>query len=763
MEFKNTDGVFGDYLEVCKPETLNANRHWLHYSHRCSKFVIFDCLAARRYCSPTSPRRDLPRRSFSRRPHASTAGPATGRHKGDQVFGVARVLSTMTGGGFAWWVLLWGGASAAATGGGDAAATFHAGLQQQSFLTILTSIEERLKNLDKVYSMQLSQTLSTKLDLYSRRLDSLDTKIIRLEALVMLNLDKISENISTKNFKDDISKTNTMRKLDSAYEGISHRLNYMDRKYEANFAKAQTKMDLVLMRLEKIEESVSTKDSDAEAEISDAIFAIDDLKTAYSSMEGKLQNFTTLTLNATKGNFDLLHEMFVENRKAINRLHDNIIDNLQYMDNRTVLHRKTVQENNVMLKTMRMELKEDFNDYANKVADMNSYIWKNSDTTGEDLKNIASAVNGTRIEVQNGVRSLMLQIGKLSSKNTSNVLGSSGVNEINKKLTTNFEKILSNQDLFLESCHRVQMDESQIESEISDMLEKLIDMLEKKMASETKDIKSLEKTLKNHDGRVNRNLYQANNNIISLFEKSNLHDQETKTQMRKIDNVLEALFAFVQSVMPYTANTKVILDKLQQIEHHTNTSIMVPNIQNDHLIQLQKNIETISKTLESVELKLNTGINEENIEPIFNRISQKYLENRCTVHNETTSTIKTGTSAAEIDEDTRKAIADIFGSNPDIASATKSPEVPRTNNKCKQNYRDLIDVRLGGENCENDEESTGRKKKERKGKKNKPDKIDIRGGFNPDDNVAYENYEGGYRRRNGGFGKCDRSRCNNGS
>lgn len=87
--------------------------------------------------------------------------------------------------------------------------------------------------------MQLATSLDVKLDQYSRKLESLDTKIIRLEALVMLNLDKISENISTKNFKDDIGRTSTYRKMDTMYEGISHRLSYMDRKYDGSFMKMQ--------------------------------------------------------------------------------------------------------------------------------------------------------------------------------------------------------------------------------------------------------------------------------------------------------------------------------------------------------------------------------------------------------------------------------------------------------------------------------------------------------------------------------------------
>lgn len=58
----------------------------------------------------------------------------------------------------------------------------------------------------------------------------------------MLNLDKISENISTKNFKDDISKTNTYRKMDSLYEGLNNKMNYLDKKHETNFEKIQVSM-----------------------------------------------------------------------------------------------------------------------------------------------------------------------------------------------------------------------------------------------------------------------------------------------------------------------------------------------------------------------------------------------------------------------------------------------------------------------------------------------------------------------------------------
>lgn len=51
----------------------------------------------------------------------------------------------------------------------------------------------------------------------------------------------------------------------------------------------------------------------------------------------------------------------------MNRLHDNIVGNLQYMDNKTSQGIKLSEETNDMIKKMKSELKEDFNNYANKV------------------------------------------------------------------------------------------------------------------------------------------------------------------------------------------------------------------------------------------------------------------------------------------------------------------------------------------------------------------------------------------------------------
>lgn len=85
--------------------------------------------------------------------------------------------------------------------------------------------------------MQFSPTVEGKMEQYARKLEALDTKILRMETMVALQLDKISENISMKNFKDDISKTNMLRKIDAMYEGIYNKLTYIEGKFDANIGK----------------------------------------------------------------------------------------------------------------------------------------------------------------------------------------------------------------------------------------------------------------------------------------------------------------------------------------------------------------------------------------------------------------------------------------------------------------------------------------------------------------------------------------------
>lgn len=69
-----------------------------------------------------------------------------------------------------------------------------------------------------------------------------------------------------------------------------------------------------------------------------------------------------------------------------------------------------------LLKRMKSELKDDTNEYANKVADMYNDMWKTNEKLQNVLDKIYLALNHTKIESQNGLRTLMLQLGKILPK-----------------------------------------------------------------------------------------------------------------------------------------------------------------------------------------------------------------------------------------------------------------------------------------------------------------------------------------------------------
>lgn len=109
----------------------------------------------------------------------------------------------------------------------------------QGIQSILQSIEERLRNLDHIYALRYSTRTDSSTDQFVRRIEMLETKLSRIESLIEVQLEKISENMSSKNFKDDITKDQIFRKIDSVYERFNHKLGYMESKLDMDILKLQ--------------------------------------------------------------------------------------------------------------------------------------------------------------------------------------------------------------------------------------------------------------------------------------------------------------------------------------------------------------------------------------------------------------------------------------------------------------------------------------------------------------------------------------------
>ncbi|KAL1497040.1 hypothetical protein ABEB36_008068 [Hypothenemus hampei] len=520
---------------------------------------------------------------------------------------------------------------------------FQNSVEQQTFNDVLLAIEERLRNLDNVYSMQLSESVQSKLDQYGRKLEFLDMKLIRLESIIMLNLDRISENISSKNHKDDMARGQIYRKLDNIYEGFNQKIDFLERKFVGAFEKIQAKVESTLQRLERMEEDMVQRNFDTEAELSDTTIILENYTTTIAKNEILLKNITVVQMeNASQ-------------MKYINYSINSLKNNMDSIHNATL---KAFNASDYMQKTidsLKTETKEDFNSYAVKVADVTMAIWKQNDGISENLETVQTVVNLTRTEIQNGIRALMLHIAKTTGKGDKTSLES-----LKKSVNLSLEKIISQQNLFLESCHRVQMDESQIESEISQMLGKLIDMLETKMTTVMKDLKGIEKTIKGHDSKTHRNLIQANANIISLFEKTTKINELAEKQLKDVKFSLDALFTFVQEVLPTRLDNGAMEDV-------SSTAVL--------LNQTRLELQMIILKLQGVLRGLNVT------DPLFDNshtllnCTQNY-GNLIDIRSAATTVCKgsedNGKTIETNDDSVQKAIIDIFGTPPTTLNNEKS-------------------------------------------------------------------------------------------
>lgn len=104
---------------------------------------------------------------------------------------------------------------------------------------VLVSIEDKLRNLENTLSIQCATAISGKIDYYGRKIDNIEKDLSRFQVYMRMELDKISENISSRNFKDDITKDRIVRKIDATYERINHKLVNIEGQIDISDIKSQ--------------------------------------------------------------------------------------------------------------------------------------------------------------------------------------------------------------------------------------------------------------------------------------------------------------------------------------------------------------------------------------------------------------------------------------------------------------------------------------------------------------------------------------------
>nr|CAI5839141.1 unnamed protein product [Callosobruchus analis] len=327
---------------------------------------------------------------------------------------------------------------------------------------------------------KLQGVIAAQIDYFGRRLDALDSKLDRLETSVFGRLDKIAEQLTNHKVQNDDAHVNSE----------NNRPNYT--------------VDIKVHSLEVQQELALEK------------------------------------IEMTKHIQKLLIHFHTDEKKHMNKLHDNIISSLLYLDNKTTEHFLISEANHQLLQPLKKELKEDFNDYANKVRSSTLRLQ-------ESFDGLESQVRG----LERGVKALIGRAVIGGDLNDSIICEDESIQQL---MRTKFEKVLANQEEFMKGATRFGENE--------------------------RDARVFKHLIKNHHEQTQRNLVQLNENIASVYGKSTSSIQE-------IEDVIEDV------------QENVILNKLQKIEEYTKLCKGWPDDVKPELKGIQNTLSSIMKVIRS--------------------------------------------------------------------------------------------------------------------------------------------------------------------
>ncbi|KAL3282397.1 hypothetical protein HHI36_005582 [Cryptolaemus montrouzieri] len=463
--------------------------------------------------------------------------------------------------------------------------------EQENLMTILSSIESRLKNLDNLYTSQLTPTLETRLENFQNRISGMEMKLLRVETLLTTKLDRMSDNISSRHFRDDMVQTDLFRKIEAAYDGVTHKLAYMDRKWDSGFLKMQGKIENTSGTLERID--AATTKYDINMKPTTCIDEIRSLKTSLYSSERKLlfslEKHTNFSLKKQEEMQDFAKNLIpgLVDKTSIAGVNAITLDTvLRKIDFQISLNNGT----ETSLRKLSEDLNEMLNEYASKVSDLGAQVTKSDNKIATHMNTLEKVTNSTRTEIQNGLRTLMVQIGKRTNKENEHTGDSRILSEMKEKLDSNFETIIATQNSFVESCHRLQMDEPQLEKQIGDILQNMMDKFDEINVDHYKLLKRME-------GMLNKNHIQTksiNTKVKEISEQSKKDTQALNERLKETADNLETLFTLFQNSLD-RYDSKVVKRIIEEKEEYMKSIEKTIN-----LTKFQEIFDTQSTTMKSL-------------------------------------------------------------------------------------------------------------------------------------------------------------------
>lgn len=450
---------------------------------------------------------------------------------------------------------------------------------------VLMSIDDKLRGLDTFsYTLKLAR-LDFSLDQLVRRVENIESKLGRLDTKFDVRMEKVEEVVVSKDIKEEFSNEHLSRKLETLNEKINNKAAYLDTKLDIKLERVLNKLDLlerdlhnsvddILERLVKGEERCMTLENETvkkdekldeiRIQVTDmASFTKDELaKTIQGNFEqlNAEMKDVQLTLhhkeNKSEQALSNVQTTFVgANERVLTLLQDsnNKIDNLsatfsqgerarsgadlfdvgrvvtqEQLENLTAVLDKALTAHEAKFK----ELDSDVEMYTRKVVNGIQELWRTSDELKADLSNTLEQGSKTREMVRQEFQRLHEQIEplpKLEPKlsDISEDLDKK-VYELSTTVDNGFATLLVAQNIFIDSCRRIQQEETHI----YDILQKIVYEMRNRSIS---DIHRISTELRSQSSEINKSLAHVLTAVLLTGNITTSAVNDLLTQLKQKD------------------------------------------------------------------------------------------------------------------------------------------------------------------------------------------------------------------------------------
>nr|CAD7395662.1 unnamed protein product [Timema cristinae] len=396
----------------------------------------------------------------------------------------------------------------------------------QSIQVVLMNIDERLRTLENLYSPRYTTHWEISLEQQARHLDMIESRLGHFEVLLELRLDKLTETIGARKLEEELSMDQMNHKVDITYERLSHQLGYIEARLDIGISKIQSSMEASVSQMEKIEAAYTGRQEDIETAFMDTNSEVADLKKnlyMFQEVYNKTMQSTSLLCDQVKGPINQLTESVNKLDQDVNQF---LIPWQQYRSEEK--SRNELTRDNLLTTVI--------SNITTKVNNISSEMLQRTHILESLSKDSMSLCNATRREVQDGFRSLIVQLGRRGlfqsdhdNHYTSLELSMEALadliqrrfSDLGRKHESSFQMLIMTQNLFLESCHRIQQDEPQLENKLTLVLEKILDTITNSCTTAEEGIGELHELIKSHNSHVIRTVTHATNTVLQASEQSN--------------------------------------------------------------------------------------------------------------------------------------------------------------------------------------------------------------------------------------------------